>query len=153
MKRKITLSIALFLSIVLVSLTSSDSRVEAQNQIRIVADTGVVTLGPNQILRITLGTSGGNYTFAFRQMDYMQTACNGGVCKLAVASQTTTNPITLMPGEAASFDIPNTAFGVRGLILGNVLNGAVRNVRVTTIVFDTSTQRVVAAYEGYLEIV
>jgi len=142
MKRKITLTIALVLSIVLASLTSSDSTVKAQNQIRRVGDTGVVTLlGPNQVLRLTvaLGDYDGNYSLDFRRTEYSQGTCSSnGVCRLAVASQTASNPIRLMSGEAASFDIPNTAFGVRGVVLSNS-----RNVKVTAIVFDTSTQRVV----------
>jgi hypothetical protein len=147
MKRRITLSIALVLSFVLVSLTSSDSRVEAQNQIKVVADSGVVTLGPNQILRITVvGALDLNdlYVFRVNKQSYAQNTCSSGVCKLAAASQTTTDPITLMPGEAVSIDIPNTAFGVRGVILSNNQKG-----RVTAVVFDTSTQRVVGAMEMY----
>ena len=137
MKRRITLSIALALSIVLVSLMSSDSTVKAQNQIRVVADTGIATLGPNQILRITLGLQGGNYTFALRRIEYTQGVCSGGVCKHTIASQTTSNPITLMPGEAASIDIPNTAFGVRGVVLSNR-----RNAQVTAMIINTSTGEV-----------
>ncbi len=143
MKFRKTLSIAIVLSIVLVSLMSSDSTAKAQNRIKAVADTGMVTLGPNQVLRLSVVSvdgelGGGIYGIRFRQVSYTQGICNGdGVCKQSVASQSTSDPMTLMPGEAATFDIPNTAFGVRGIVETNR-----RNVRVLAIVFDTSTQTI-----------
>jgi hypothetical protein len=147
MKRRITLSIALTLSVVLVSLMSSDQAAKAQQGRRIAGDTGIITLGPSQVLRITVnsdedGDSDGADFLVFRRIEYSQGACGGGgVCKLAVASQTTSNPIALMPGEAALYDISEGAsntVGVRGVALSNR-----RNVRVTGIVFDTATWRVV----------
>lgn len=147
MKRRIILSIALALSVVLVSLMSSDSRVEAQQQQRFRADSGIITLGPNQILRVTVmgALDLNDLYFRVNRQSYTQGTCDsGGVCKHTIASQTTSNPIMLMPGEAALFDIPasflgGVFIGVRGVVLSNS-----RNVRVTGIVFDTSTQRVVS---------
>jgi hypothetical protein len=139
MKRKITLSIALVLSLTLLMLTGSDSRVAAQNQIRVVADTGVITLGPNQILRVTVvGALDLNdlYLFRVNKRSYAQNACSDGICKLAVASQTTTNPITLMPGEAASIDIAGDELqhGVRGVVLSNS-----RDIRVNAYIINAVT--------------
>jgi len=144
MKRRITLSIALVLSIGLVSLMSSDSTAKAQNQVRVVADTNMITLGQDQIIRITASPAGGNYTFAFRRIDYTQGNCIGGVCKHAISSQTTSPPILLGSGEAASFDITpmSNSSGVRGVVLSNS-----SKVKVTAIVFDTATQRIVT-YTG-----
>jgi hypothetical protein len=135
MKRKITLSIALALSIVLVSLTSSDSTVNAQQQGRFFAyDSGIIALGPNQVLRIgVVNYRETDFNFRFRQMEYMQTACNGGVCKLVASSQTTTNPITLMPGEAASLELVASTYG-RGIVLSRR-----RDLRVTAQIIDTVT--------------
>ena len=138
MKHKITLSIALALSVVLVSLMSSDSTAKAQQPQRYRADTGLVKLGPGQILRITASPAGGNYTFVFRQTGYMQTSCNGGVCKLAVESQSTTNPIPLLSGEAAFYDIGGGDTGtheVRGVVLTNS-----QNVKVNAAVIDGAQQ-------------
>ena len=147
MKRRITLSIALTVSVVLASLASSDSTAQAQLTGRRVADTGIVSLAPNQELRLTLmGDADGDgkvdaadYVL-FRRMEYGQETCGSdGVCKLVVTSQTTTNPIRLRPGEAVSFTcIPGSVFGVRVVVESN------RRTRVLGIVFDTSTQRVVA---------
>ena len=147
MKRRIALSIAFTLSVVLVTLASSASTVQAQQGIRRVADTGIVSLGPNEELRLTLmgdfnadgKVDAADYVL-FRRMEYGQESCNSdGVCKLVVTSQTTTNPIRLRPGEAVSFTcIPGSVFGVRVVVESN------RKARVLGVVFDTSTQRVVA---------
>ena len=155
MKRRITLSIALTLSVVLVSLMSSDQAAKAQQGRRVVGDTGIITLGPSQVLRMTVnsdedGDVDGADFLVFRRIEYSQGACGGsGVCKLAVASQTTSNPIALMPGEAALYDISDgtsNTVGVRGVVLSNR-----RNVRVTGIVFDTSTWRVVTFVNAALD--
>ena len=128
MKRKIILSIALVSSLALVSLTSSDST-KAQNQISIVGDTGMIKLGANQTFQIEADGKFGPQTqvavVRFRRFDYMQTVCNGGICKYAVASQTTSNPITLTAGEAAFFDVPAELQTVRVAVLSNS-----RDVRV-----------------------
>jgi hypothetical protein len=151
MHRKKTLSIALALSVALVSLMSSDSTAKAQPGGRkFRADTGIVTLGPNQILRVTVAAgdvNGDNVRVRFQRMEYVQGSCGGGICRLAAASQTTSDPITLMPGEAASIDIPNTAFGVRGLLVG------LGNIGVTAMIINTSTgevtsQIIIANTEG-----
>jgi hypothetical protein len=78
------------------------------------------------------GTSNTILTVRFRRTEYMQDACNpDGVCKLTVSSQTTSTPITLMPGEAASIDFPSNPGGVRGVVMGNFIGTDFRNVRVT----------------------
>ena len=143
MKRRIALSIAFSLSIVLAVLASSASTAQAQQGRRKVADTGIVSLGPNQVLRLTAtedGDSDGADFLVFRRMEYGQESCSSdGVCKLVVTSQTTSNPIRLKPGEAVSFTcIPDAVVGVRVVVESN------RRTRVLGIVFDTSTQRVVA---------
>ena len=144
MKRRIALSIALVLSGALISLKSSDSTAIAQQGgRRSVADSGTLTLGLHEVLRLTATpkdpTSTGTVVVRFRRIEYSPGNCSGGVCKHAITSQTTSDPITLDRGESASFDIPNTAFGVRGVVLSNN-----PNVEVRGIVFDTSTQRIMA---------
>jgi len=144
MKRRITLSIALALSIVLASLTSSDSTVTAQ-QIRPITDSGVVSLGENQVLRVFVaaGDVAGddNIRVRFRQIRYEP--CQASP-KLCVQSQTTTPTINLAPNEAASVDGAEFA-NWRTEVLSNN-----RNVTVTNIVFDTSTQRVVSIFHKAL---
>lgn len=142
MKRKITLSIAFLASVVASVWVSSNSPVLAQNQLRVAGDTGVIKLGPNQTLRITvLDDSGGSERVAFRRLGYMPGACDDGVCKSSVSSLVQTSPIPIRQGEAVSFEVGPDVHGndVRAVILSNS-----RYVRVNAIVFDTSTMRIVA---------
>ena len=153
MKCRIMFSIALTLSLALISLMSSDSTAKAQNQIRVVADTGVITLGSNQILRLTVvGALDLNdlYLFRVNKRSYAQSACSDGICKLAVASQTTTNPITLMPGEAVLIDIvgQEQQHGVRGVILSNRRNVQVTAMIINNLTGEVTSQIIVANTEG-----
>jgi len=56
-----------------------------------------------------------------------------------VAASSTSDPLTLASGEAASIDIPNMGTPVRGVVLSNS-----RTAKVVAVVFDTSTRRIVA---------
>ena len=140
MKRKTTLSLVL----VLLSLLGFAPTARGQQpRTKVAFDTGIVTLGPNQILRITVNGQGGNDTVAagFRRMSYSQGTCNNGVCRLPLNDEDQSPVLMLLPGEAASFDIPNTAFGVRGV----VLSGS-QNVRVTAQIIDTATGNIIAIW-------
>ena len=153
MKRRITLSIALALSVVLVSLVSSDQAVNAQpGGLRRVADTGIVTLGLNQKLRISsviVGDVTGNAAITFRKIGYTQETCIGGVCKLTASSQTTSAPITLMSGEGAFFDIfVGDLDAVRGVVLSNN-----RKVRVKAMIINTTTGEVDAFFDIFTDLV
>jgi hypothetical protein len=140
MRRQITLSIALVVSVVLLSLMSSGATARAQNQLRPVADTGILTLGPNQVLRVTVaaGDLDGDTAVSvrIRRMGYIE---EDNLYK--IASQTTSDRITLMPGEGALMNVTdgmsNTILGVRAVVLSNS-----RNVRVTGQIIDTATGQV-----------
>lgn len=139
MKRKIILSVALVMSIILVSLTVSDSTVSAEPPQRFTFDTGLVTLGENQTLRVVsvdgeLG--GGLYGIVTKRFEYQQTGCEAGICKLAVASQTTSPLIKFAQNEASSIETPSGGTRRITIVTDN------RKLRVNAIVFDTSTQRV-----------
>jgi len=153
MKRKIILAFAFALSLTTLLLTSSDSRVAAQNQIKIVADTGVVTLGPNQELRLSLlsgyPTTNGDFSFRLRQTSYAQPICTGGVCQLAVESQTVSDVITVAPNEAVSINFRRCIFPICGGIRGVVLSDR-RDVKVNAMIIDTLTGEVVAVIPDYL---
>ena len=139
MKRSITFTIALAVSVLSLALVSSDSTARAQKQNKATWDTGVVTLGPNQILRITvaLGDTGTHEAkVRFRRMGYTQGTCEGGVCAHQIASDTTSAPVTLTASEAASVNILGTTYGGgdRGIVLSNS-----QDVRVTALIIDTAT--------------
>jgi len=148
MKRGITLSIALVLSIVLVSLMSSDSTANAARP-QYVADTGMIPLAANQLLRITVAPEAGlvvptgSVVFTIDGNTYAPGTCNGGVCKHFISSQTTSDPITLAPGEAVSVDSAPGHTAQFRLRFGSELP----NVQVNALIIDTTTGAV-AGYTG-----
>lgn len=134
MKRKITLSIALVVSLIVLLLTSFDSRVEAENQMRYVADTGFIKPGPNQELRVSVAVgdvNGDQIHVRFRRLKYIE---QGNIYK--VASQTTSPPITLSADEAASVDAADLAVW-RLMVLSDS-----KNMRVTVQLIDKTTGQV-----------
>ena len=138
MKRKITLTMAILFGSVLVALMTSDSTTRAQQRARFRADTGIVTLGPNQVLRVTATgeVDGADFlALRFRRIQYAQGACDAGVCKLGSVTDLILDPITLMSGEGASVDLAQGGFGgARILIQSNS-----RNVRATAMIINTVT--------------
>ncbi|HKX84852.1 MAG TPA: hypothetical protein VJL58_11570 [Pyrinomonadaceae bacterium] len=152
MKRKITLSIMLALSIVLVSLTRSDSTAKAQPPQRFFADTGFITPGPDQRLRLTISINPRDGTFtgtlvSFTKFVYAQPTCDDGICTVTAASQNTSEPIRLMPGEAVWIDIYapfDQGGGVRGVVQSND-----QNVQVNALIIDIATDEVVSFTTTY----
>jgi len=134
MKRSIALAVALAVSGILLSIASSDSAIQAQQRRLFQWDTGVVSLGPNQVLRITGDWNGdGDTTVGFREIKYGQGACNGAVCKLITIGTTTSGPHTVAAGEAISLELVATTFG-RGIVTSNR-----RDVQVTASIINTTT--------------
>lgn len=82
MKTRPLPSIALTLTLLLLLFRSPDTAAQAPPPRRIVADTGLVTLGPNQSLRLTLATRGGGeiITTEFLQVAYAEGTCSHGAC-------------------------------------------------------------------------
>jgi len=143
MKRRIRLSIALALSVVLLSLTSFDSTVNAAPPLKFNADSGIIALGPNQVLRLTVANRLDTVSVRFRRIEYAQDSCDAaGVCRHIISSQTVSNLITLAPGEGARFDIAGhegEGIAVRGVVSSNN-----QNARVTATIIDTTTGKVEA---------
>ena len=140
MKRRITLSVALALVVISLSLTRSDSTANAQQQGVFKIDTGVVPLGPGQVLSVTAGALPPTLSVVlrFRQFGYSLNTCIDGICKHSISSQTISNPVGLAPGEAASFtSIPDSVAGVRVVVLSNS-----RDVRVNALIIDSATGQV-----------
>lgn len=152
MKRKITLTMALALGCLLVSLTGSDSTVRAQQQAKFRADTGIVTLGPNQVLRVTATADvDGNDFLAvrFRRIQYGQGTCAGEVCKLASVTDLIIDPITLMAGEAASMNLSQDGFkGVRIMVQSNRRNVRATATIINTVTGETTSHIIMANTEG-----
>ena len=135
MKRSIASAITLAVSVSLLLLVSSDSPTQAQLRGKLFHwDTGVVALGPNQVLRIVGDWNGdGDTTVSFREIKYGQAACNGPVCKLVIIDSTTSGPHNVPAGEAISLDLVATTYG-RGIVTSNR-----RDVQVTAAIINTTT--------------
>lgn len=143
MKRKITLSIALILSIVSVLLTGSDSRVAAQNQTRYRAGTGVITPGANQTLSVVIvsGEEDNVFSFRFRQTRYLKTGCADGVCRYVIESQTTSPAMISAPNQSSKLDVIANQIGPDRAVSVEVLSSS-RNARVNVQLSDTVTGQV-----------
>ena len=151
MKRNIALALGA-LSLVLVSLLSSDSSVRAQQDRKLVTfDTGVVSLGPNQRLRLSVTggdfNSDGDTTVGFRAIQYAQGVCGGGVCQFANAGVTTSGPFTLAAGEGVSLELVATTYG-RGIVSSNRKNVRVTASIINTVTGDTTSHIIMANTEG-----
>jgi hypothetical protein len=113
----------------------------APNALSVVADSGVITLGPNQLLRVTVVNGGGGQgavSVRFREITYSEGVCNGPVCIHPVASQNTYGLLTLTGGAAASFEIFNTAYGVRGVVSSDT-----PGLKVLAEVIDATTNQII----------
>ena len=109
-----------------------------------MADSGIVSLGPGQLLRITVVSgSAGDVQVRFRRIDYFQGGCNSNVCSLTVGSQAAPAPVTLRPGEGTSLDIPGGALGVRGIVTSES-----RGLQVTLQVIEATTGQIIAILIG-----
>ena len=151
MIRNIALALAA-LSLILVSLLGANSPVRAQQARRILTfDTGVVTLGPNQMLRLTITggdfTNDGDTTVGLRGIKYAQGACGGGVCQLVNAGVTSTGPLTLAAGEAVSLELVATTYG-RGIVSSNRKDVRVTASIINTLTGDTVSHIIMANTEG-----
>jgi hypothetical protein len=110
-----TTSITVGLSL-LITLISFPRPAVGQHAHRLRGDTGVVTLGVGQVLRITVNGQDGNDTFRvrFAWTKYAAAGCNtDGVCRHVVQTQGATAPVNVGANEAASFDVQGTGGNVR----------------------------------------
>ena len=142
MKRQITLALALTLG-VLLALVSLPSVTRGQQKQRYRVDSGVLTPGAGQVLRATVDRSTDiNDVYLFRWARYTEAGCSGGgVCRHTVASQGATQPESLGPNEALSFDVQGTGAGARVVVESNS-----RDARVVFQIIDTSTGDVIAIW-------
>ena len=149
MKPRITSPLALAVSL-FIALVTLPPVAHAQSKVqRTITDTGIVTLGANQILRITVASADvngdgfvgkGGSTARFGKAMYMQLGCNGqGVCKYSLDSQSLSAPVTLDPGEVATFDVSGGVNPVRAAVLSNDAN-----LRVNALIVDITTGNTVS---------
>ena len=160
MKRKLTLSIALALGIVLVSLTSTDWPVGAEPPQRFVFDTGLIKVGAGQLplVSVAAGDFNGDGSvsgtdFVVRRFEYAQGPCTGdGVCRQAIESQTISDPMRLLPGQAASIAVdpsdPTGGIYVRAVVVSNKRSALVTASIIDTVTGKTTSHIIVANTDG-----
>ena len=161
MKRGIILSIALVATVASAMFLSYDSSAQGQQRRRFSFDTGVVTLGPHQSLRMGLygdynsdgDVDAADYiTARLRRMEYIE---QGNIYR--IDAQSTPPPVSLGNGEAAIFDVTdgssNTIRIGRGIVSGFIVGPDVRgNVRATATIINTLTGETVShTILGYRE--
>ena len=115
MKRRTATSLLLSTSL-LVCLLGLPLPAQGQQGRRLRGDTGVITLGVGQVLRLTVNGRDGNDAFRvrFAWMKYMPAGCNtDGVCRHTIQSQGVTAPVNFGANQAASYDVQGTGDGVR----------------------------------------
>ncbi|HEY8203957.1 MAG TPA: hypothetical protein VIF81_04445 [Pyrinomonadaceae bacterium] len=139
MRRKVTNSIAVALSVLLALMTfNSKTHAQPPEKEKYVWDTGVVSLGPTEVLRVSgLNVALSDGSVRFRRINYMQDACDAeGVCKLTLQSTLITSVVPLMPGQGASWTFTGLGPGtyLRAIVLSNT-----PNLRVNAEIFDTTT--------------
>lgn len=146
MKRRIAIRIALVLSIVSVSLLTSVSTAEAQGNRLYSVDTGEVTLGSGQTLRVSVVSprdpaSGQATGVRFRQIEYSQNVCNMGICRHAILSQNLTPLMMLETTESITVDLDWAAnvAGSRIIVLTNN-----PNVQVNALIIEIATGKVLS---------
>ena len=154
MRLKITLTIALTVVLISTAAVCFESTAKGQQERhRFRDDTGFVTLGANQVLRVTFGwdlNNDGIYAGSVGQLNYVQGNCQGAVCKHASANPNPVGSVQLMPGEAASIDlsaIPG-ASGVRAIMLGNRRNVSATAAIINTLTGETVSHIIMANTEG-----
>ena len=137
MRGRSSVAVALGVGLLLLLLGSA-SALEAQSAGRRVVDTGVISLGPGQFLRVTVASaSGDDVRVRFHRLQYSAGPCSSqDVCALSLASRVTSAPVTLAPGEAFYVDIGTTE-QARVLVFGD------SRVRVTAHVVDAATRQII----------
>src|SRR5258708_17749661 len=111
MKSRIFVALAVGIVLSLASFTATAQK-DAPLRKSVMADTGIVSLGQGQVLRVTLdwGDGSAEAVVRFRRIEYSQGICNGGLCPLALSSQTTSAPLRPMPAKAPSMTLISPAF-------------------------------------------
>lgn len=144
MKLRMIVSIALVFGVVGLSLFSSVPAAYAGKERVFRYDTGIITLGPNQLLRIVTDNKDpdGGYVVRFTQMTYAGTATGAG-SRWNILSQATSDATTVAPGEGFSIDIGTSENLVRAVVLSDT-----ESLHVTAQIIDTTTGNIIAILIG-----
>jgi hypothetical protein len=131
MKRRKLFSVALILGVLLWPASLARTAQGQPGGKRLIVNSGVVSLGAGQILRLTFPGQSGNDALMvrFRRM-YYAGSTNGGIWKSNAVTQDTSSPITLAANEAASADINQAGFD--GVRIEAIISGYTGTTHVNT---------------------
>ena len=134
MKRRIALLLTLALACTAASFIRSDSVTRAQNTNRSVFDTGLISLGANQRLRVSFSAGGDSGSLVIKKLSWLGQSCDvHGVCMTAVSAQEDAGPYQLSAGEAIVIDVTGAGF-TRVVTRTNI-----KNLKVIATIIDTTT--------------
>ena len=135
MKRRIALLLTLALAFTAATFMRSDSVTSAQNQTKMVFDTGLLTPGPNQKVRVSFSAGGDSGSLILTKLSYLSQTCDAhDVCMTSVASQESAGPYHLDAAQAIVIDATSEGYATRIIARTNI-----KNVTVTVEIIDTIT--------------
>jgi hypothetical protein len=108
----------------------------------------MITLGLDQLLRLTVATRTGSANVRFRSVGYAAPSCSGPVCIYPFGTQATTGTIALGANAAASFEVAGVAGGARGFVLSDL---PASSLRVMAELVDPATGHVVGVMNELLD--
>jgi hypothetical protein len=115
----------------------------AAKEIVFSIDTGIITLGPSQTLRIVTNNNDPDvgYVVRFSQMTYSVTS-SSGTSRYTRVSQSASDPIPVAPGEGFSIDI-GTSENLRVVVSSDT-----PELQVTAQIIDAATGNIIAILLG-----
>ena len=149
MKRKMTNSTAIALSVLLSVMTFVPTAHGQQLKGKPVDATGVLTLATGQTLRITVAPGFGvdDVSVVLAWKRYMPESCTGtpAVCRHMVTSEGSTPVQTLGANDALSLDVPGDRNGLSLMVFAN------KDVRVKFMIIDTATGDLADVFGSMIE--
>jgi hypothetical protein len=115
---------------------------------RVIGDTGLVTLGPDQVLRLSvfhiLPYIEQDNLFKLATLRFAPGACPGGACPHELVSDELSPAMTVSGPNGMTVDIPaGASSGVRA-----VVHSQSRRLRVTATIVDANTNQIIAILIG-----
>ncbi|MEQ1933999.1 MAG: hypothetical protein ABL962_08985 [Fimbriimonadaceae bacterium] len=138
MKKQLTLTLTIALTLALIVMASMARSAGGAPQ-KPKSDSGVVTLGPNQAMRVIISAKFQAANVRIRNFGYSVTGMVGGIKNLGVSGQAQSDLIAIAPGEAVSFDVPGVGAMVRAMVTTNNPDIQVTNAIVDTVTGDVES--------------
>jgi len=113
-----------------------------QGQMQIRGDSGLIKLGPNQILRVSVAASVRPADVRFRRLDYTEAGGASGIKQYNVSNSVQSEVVDLAQGNGATYDVPVPASACRIVVSGNA------KVQIQFMIVDLATGEIQSFQEG-----